>query len=93
MKRSLVFIATVLFLTLSCKDAERKPEHRDVPADKMMQQDGHFIQIALNKLISSKDTICGMSLNDGVADTLQINNQIYGFCSKGCKEAFIRKQQ
>lgn len=36
-----------------------------------------------------KDPVCGMSVDDTKVDTVHYKNgQIYGFCSKHCKESF-----
>ncbi len=36
-----------------------------------------------------KDPVCGMSVDDAKVDTVHYKNgQIYGFCSKHCKESF-----
>lgn len=40
---------------------------------------------------SKYDTTCGMPLSAGVEDTLHVNDKIYGFCSKECKDEFINK--
>ena len=40
---------------------------------------------------SQKDTTCGMPLSEGIGDTLNWNNKVYGFCSKRCKDAFVEK--
>ena len=40
---------------------------------------------------SKKDTSCGMPLSAGLEDTVQMNNKVYGFCSKECKDDFVNK--
>ncbi|HEY5370756.1 MAG TPA: YHS domain-containing protein [Hanamia sp.] len=39
---------------------------------------------------SSKDLGCGMPLSAGVEDTAHYQGKIYGFCSKECKEDFLK---
>ena len=40
---------------------------------------------------SKRDTVCGMPLSAGVADTLHVNGKIYGFCATECKEEFVKQ--
>lgn len=40
------------------------------------------------KFENTKDFICGMPIAAGVADTVNYNGKVYGFCSTGCKAAF-----
>lgn len=40
------------------------------------------------KFENKKDPVCRMPLPAGVADTVNYNGKIYGFCSPGCKEGF-----
>ncbi|MDR3716831.1 MAG: YHS domain-containing protein [Puia sp.] len=37
-----------------------------------------------------KDPSCGMPLTAGLEDTLRYKGKLYGFCSKECKEAFLK---
>jgi putative intracellular protease/amidase/YHS domain-containing protein len=40
------------------------------------------------KLDSPKDLVCGMPITAGIMDTVNYNEKVYGFCSKGCTEEF-----
>ena len=77
----LIYSAGFLFFITACTQPAREPEHKPVPIERMMESNGKRIQIDPTLLVSLRDTICGMSLKDG----------IYGFCSPGCKESFIKK--
>ena len=62
-----------------------------------LQQPKQFVK-PVNKfagitMASKKDTSCGMPLSAGLEDTVQLNNKVYGFCSKECKEAFVKTLQ
>ncbi len=81
-----VTLSGITFLT-SCGESSRDPEYKSVPYEKM-KSGNSLANINKEDLVSLTDTICGMSLNDGVADTLRINNSLYGFCSSGCKSKF-----
>ena len=56
-----------------------------------MQKSETQIKIDPSELVSDKDTICGMNLRDGIADTLHYQDKIYGFCSPGCKATFQKQ--
>ncbi len=42
------------------------------------------------KYDSPKDLSCGMPVTAGVTDTAHYNGKLYGFCSKVCKENFLK---
>ena len=39
---------------------------------------------------STKDLNCGMPLTAGIEDTAHYKGKIYGFCSKECKDDFLK---
>ena len=42
------------------------------------------------KFASTKDLNCGMPLSAGIEDTAHYKGDIYGFCSKECKDDFLK---
>ena len=38
----------------------------------------------------NKDPSCGMPLKAGLEDTTTYKGKLYGFCSKECKDAFLK---
>lgn len=38
----------------------------------------------------NKDPACGMPLHAGLQDSTVYNGKLYGFCSKECKDAFLK---
>ncbi len=50
-----------------------------------------IIKYAGITMASKYDTSCGMPLSAGLEDTVQYKNKVYGFCSKECKAAFVKK--
>lgn len=42
------------------------------------------------KFASTKDLSCGMPLSAGLEDTAHYKGNIYGFCSKECKDDFLK---
>ena len=43
------------------------------------------------KIDNTNDLVCGMTLTAGIGDTAHYNGKVYGFCSTGCKEKFVKK--
>ena len=41
-------------------------------------------------LDSKKDLSCGMPISAGLEDTAHYRGKLYGFCSKECKDAFLK---
>jgi len=39
---------------------------------------------------NKKDPTCGMPVTAGISDTAHYDNKVLGFCSEGCKEAFLK---
>lgn len=39
---------------------------------------------------NKKDPTCGMPVTAGISDTAHYDNKVLGFCSAGCKEAFLK---
>jgi putative intracellular protease/amidase/YHS domain-containing protein len=42
------------------------------------------------KFDNAKDFVCGMPLTAGVMDTAHYNGKVFGFCSGGCKDMFLK---
>lgn len=41
----------------------------------------------------TKDPACGMPLKAGLEDTANYKGKLYGFCSKECKDAFMKSPE
>jgi len=39
---------------------------------------------------NKKDLSCGMPVSAGIGDTAHYKGKVYGFCSKECKDAFLK---
>lgn len=83
---------TVLTLALAACSSPQ-PEQKAIPAPvaAAATDSSTTINIPLENLAMTTDTICGMSLTDGIGDTLNTEGKIYGFCSTGCKESFAEQ--
>jgi YHS domain-containing protein len=41
-------------------------------------------------VVNKKDFACGMPVTAGIADTAHYKGKAYGFCSKECKDEFLK---
>ncbi|MFN8165867.1 MAG: hypothetical protein U0X76_06775 [Bacteroidia bacterium] len=83
-------IALICFsqaLLFACANPDSQLKNAPVP-DKVKMAEQTGIKLPAGMLASPNDTICGMSLHDEPADTLNVGDKVYGFCSTECKTAF-----
>ncbi|HQW00405.1 MAG TPA: YHS domain-containing protein [Bacteroidia bacterium] len=79
--------AIVVGLSLSaCSNPQ--PENAAVP-DKVSMEQESSIKLAEGVLVSTNDTVCGMSVGNEPNDTVTVDGKLFGFCSTGCKESFL----
>ncbi|HVX28572.1 MAG TPA: hypothetical protein VHB70_19640 [Parafilimonas sp.] len=89
MKKLAVILCVMLALgETACNSSNTKEQTKFIsaPVDTTPKQDFSDVVFA-----TQKDTTCGMPLRYGIGDTLHFNGKVYGFCSKGCKDAFVEK--
>jgi YHS domain-containing protein len=79
---------------VACKN---KPSEADKAAEAKRKNDSVMqaakaatIDISKLNFASKNDTTCGMPISAGVEDTATVNGKLYGFCSKECKESFLK---
>jgi hypothetical protein len=89
----IILITIIVAMNFSCGSGDQARESGDqvtaTPAaatDTAKEKPFENVQFA-----SKYDTSCGMPLSAGVEDTLHVNDKVYGFFSKECKEDFINK--
>ncbi|MEP6951487.1 MAG: hypothetical protein ABI863_19510 [Ginsengibacter sp.] len=86
------FLITLISAQFSCGNNQAKETQNaraaapDTVATRAEEKPFANIQFA-----SKFDTSCGMPLAAGIEDTLHLNDKIYGFCSKECKDEFAAK--
>jgi len=95
-KIKMILLGSLVLFTVSCNNT--KTENKDTTEDtKTKMTDSSSMQIPPTKpfegiiFASKRDTICGMPLSAGVADTMHVNGKIYGFCATECKEEFAKQ--
>lgn len=80
---------SLLLLLTSCNNAvpiAQKPMPRSSAATPDSTRNNFTTAMVHNK----KDFSCGMPLTAGLEDTCHFKGKAYGFCSKECKEEFLK---
>lgn len=89
MKATTLFIcllATVLFACKNSNDTKAvATSHTDSITVAGPQQPFKGVEFA-----SKMDLACGMLLSAGIQDTAHYKGKVYGFCSKECKDDFLK---
>ena len=78
-------------ILFACKNDAAK-EKSDVKKDTTMVVDPKVDPVKYNIALvdNLKDPSCGMPLTAGIGDTAHYNNKTIGFCSKECKDFFLK---
>lgn len=88
MRKTMISTALAL-LMLSCNDVDSH-----TPANNSLQAKAdaspHKPDFSQITFASKKDTTCGMPLTAGIEDTLHLDGKVYGFCSRECKDGFVK---
>jgi YHS domain-containing protein len=58
--------------------------------DSAAQAAAAFKKAVISLVDYKKDPACGMPLTAGLEDTSRYKGKLYGFCSKECKEEFLK---
>ncbi len=91
MNKNCLFLIGLSIGMFSCNEnAKKEPvaEKATTMVDSTVTKvDDAFKNVAFD---SKRDLTCGMPITAGISDTAHFNNKVYGFCSKECKEEFMK---
>ncbi|MBK6398555.1 MAG: YHS domain-containing protein [Bacteroidetes bacterium] len=87
--KKLILTISVFSSIVACSNPQ--PERAAVPEKVSMSQESGIL-LAEGLLVSTNDTMCGMSVGNEPADTVTYDGKLFGFCSSGCKEAFLAER-
>ncbi len=91
MNKNLLFVIVLSIGMFSCNESVKKEpvaEKANTMVDSTVAKvDDAFKNVAFD---SKRDLTCGMPITAGITDTAHFNNKVYGFCSKECKEEFMK---
>ena len=83
---------TILFLALctACKESGQQATEDTNQETASMNEADDSKKFEGIQFATLTDTICGMPLKAGIADTLVHDGKIYGFCATECKQEFAK---
>lgn len=89
MKLYLLFALLVVTVLFACKNRDDakavETTHSDSTTVATPKQPFEGVAFA-----SKMDLACGMLLTAGIQDTAHYKGKVYGFCSKECKDEFLK---
>lgn len=88
--RHLILTLIILCLLQSCK---QKTQVDSVSEKSMVIDSSNLLEKNPYKdfvFDAKKDLVCGMPTSAGISDTLHYSDKVYGFCSKECKDEFVK---
>lgn len=82
----------LFFVLFSCHQADNKAVAAGAKTDTAAVQESNGVLASLKNLpfAYNRDPSCGMPLKSGLEDTTTYKGKLYGFCSKECKDAFLK---
>lgn len=84
MKKLMMFISVFVILLAGCAGG----------GTQKMSGSKTAIDVSPDKLAIKLDPVCQMSMDQHpIADTTTYMGKLYGFCSPGCKEAFLAEPE
>lgn len=94
MKSILIVFATVLLAASCNNDTDKNKTSKNSISDSSTMsvnvKDSLSVYTA-EMLDSKKDHVCGMPVSAGISDTAHYKGKVYGFCSKECKDEFVKE--
>jgi len=93
MKQILPAFATIVLLMACNNSSQNKNDTASVQKDttSMTEKSAKANNIYTPAMVvNKKDFTCGMPVTAGISDTAHYKGKAYGFCSKECKEDFLK---
>ena len=85
-----MLIAGCLTVT-ACQSGTTKTEKTATDTMAMQKETAHAFEHLL--VDNKKDPSCGMPVTAGIADTAHYKDKVLGFCSKECKDDFLKNPE
>jgi len=87
MKYIWLLLSIVLFIAVGCQKESKEAATKQAPATQALD-------ITADMLAITVDPNCGMDLRKAaIKDTTVYQGKLYGFCSAGCKTAFLKNPE
>ena len=88
--KSFFAAAAITLVVTACNNGQTKEEPKPAKQDSTKMETELPATIDARIVDNMKDPACGMPVAAGINDTLRYDNKLYGFCSKECKEEFLK---
>ncbi len=89
MKYVWLLLSVVLLVAVGCQKEKKEAATKQAPAKAAAALD-----ITADMLAVSVDPNCGMDMRKAaIKDTTVYHGKLYGFCSAGCKKAFLKNPE
>jgi YHS domain-containing protein len=91
--KKLGIILTLALLVTACNNASKNHEAKTEAAGHeghMQTEQKASPAFTADMVDNKKDFACGMPVTAGISDTLHYEGKVYGFCSKECKDEFMK---
>lgn len=89
-KHASVFLLLLAGICCSCNSGDKKAESlKKVSQMPPAAKGKKYINIDPSLMATGKDLVCNMNVKQKTVDTAIYKGKVYGFCGKGCKEAFV----
>jgi YHS domain-containing protein len=91
MKMKLVIVSALFSLTFfSCDHIKQHLAESKKDTMQMEMPKTDSVKYTAAMVDNAKDGTCGMPVAAGIEDTVHYNNKVIGFCSKECKDDFMK---
>jgi YHS domain-containing protein len=92
--KKIVFAFVITVIVAACNTATDKSttQKNNIPDTSIMatKPADSLAAYTADMLDSKKDHVCGMPVSAGISDTAHYKGKVYGFCSKECKDEFVK---
>jgi YHS domain-containing protein len=91
--KKLGIILSIFLLAVACNNASQDHDHKTEAAGHeghMNTEQAASPKFTADMVDNKKDFACGMPVTAGISDTLHYEGKVYGFCSKECKDEFMK---
>ena len=82
------FLAISIALVVAACNTNNAPSEKIMGADTTNHP--NKVKYTTSMVDNKIDLSCGMPLTAGIEDTCHYNGKVYGFCSKECKDDFLK---
>jgi YHS domain-containing protein len=92
--KKIIFVGVAMLAMAAChQGSATATAARPSAYDSAARAAAVFKKAVISLVDYKKDPACGMPLTAGLEDTMRYKGRLYGFCSKECKEEFLKNPE